>query len=240
MPFPPNFDHAWDITQPPDTQAANQLGVDIRNLKDDIMQRMSLLSGTLANRPTPETVNAVWGGAGFGLTYIATDTAQTFQWNGAAWVSLPGGFSDYDDYTPVAFIASAPAVIRTNTIPTGGVQQAQAVGSYIEIETSFNVSAFTGATPTYVLKINGVQIASFNLNTAPPANYYTKTVIALSNGSNPRSSTFFASLVTAGINRNVGALGMTDGSVPVTVSDSFGAATTISATADFMHVRVRK
>ncbi len=88
MAFPPNFDHAWDLTQPPDTQLANLLGQDIRNLKDDVMQRMSLLSGTLANRPTPEIVNAVWGGAGFGLLYFASDTGQVFQWNGAAWVDV--------------------------------------------------------------------------------------------------------------------------------------------------------
>jgi hypothetical protein len=91
MAFPPSFDNAWDITTPPDTQAANQLGLDIRNLKDDIMQRLSLLSGIFANRPTPETVNAVWGGSGFGLLYFATDTGQIFQWNGAAWVQVSFG-----------------------------------------------------------------------------------------------------------------------------------------------------
>src|SRR5437868_5156625 len=88
MAFPPNFTNVWDSTFPPDTQLANLLGQDIRNLKTDIMQRMSLLSGTFANRPTPEIVNAVWGGAGFGLLYFSTDTAQIFQWNGAAWVDI--------------------------------------------------------------------------------------------------------------------------------------------------------
>jgi len=88
MPFPPNFTNAWDTTFPPDTQAANQLGLDLRNFRTDIMQRMSLLSGTFANRPTPETVNAVWGGAGFGLLYFSTDTAQIFQWSGVAWVDV--------------------------------------------------------------------------------------------------------------------------------------------------------
>lgn len=92
MPFPPTFDDVWDITQPPDTQLANLLGQDIRNLKDDIMQRMSLLSGTFANRPTPETVNATWGGVGFGLLYFSTDTKQIFQWNGAAWVDISASF----------------------------------------------------------------------------------------------------------------------------------------------------
>jgi hypothetical protein len=56
------------------------------------MQRLSLLSGTLANRPTPETVNATWGGAGFGLLYFSTDTSQIFQWNGAAWTDITSSF----------------------------------------------------------------------------------------------------------------------------------------------------
>src|SRR3979490_535807 len=101
MPFPPSFDHVWDLTQPPDTQLLNQGALAFRSLKDDVMQRMSLLSGTLANRPTPETVNATWGGVGFGLIYFATETGRMYQWNGAAWVditssvflpSIPSGF----------------------------------------------------------------------------------------------------------------------------------------------------
>lgn len=86
--FPPNFTDVWDVTQPPDTQLANLLGQDIRNLKLDIMQRLSLLSGLYANLPTPETVNASWGGAGYGLLYFATDTNQILQWNGTSWVDV--------------------------------------------------------------------------------------------------------------------------------------------------------
>jgi hypothetical protein len=89
MPFPPNFTDVWDTTTPADTQLVNQGALDFRNLKLDIMQRMSLLSGTLANRPQPETVNAVWGGSGFGLIYLATDTQTFYQWNGAIWNAIP-------------------------------------------------------------------------------------------------------------------------------------------------------
>src|SRR5882762_9182701 len=92
MPFPPAFTNVWDTTFPPDTQAANLLGQDLRNFRTDVMQRMSLLSGTFANRPTPETVNATWGGAGYGLLYFSTDTGQIFQWNGAAWTDTTSSF----------------------------------------------------------------------------------------------------------------------------------------------------
>src|SRR6266403_475826 len=92
MPFPPTFTNAWDITFPPDTQLANLLGQDLRNLRVDLMQRLSLLGGTFANRPTPEIVNATWGGAGYGLLYFSVDTAQIFQWSGAAWVDITNSF----------------------------------------------------------------------------------------------------------------------------------------------------
>ena len=90
MPFPPTPSNPWDTTLPPDTQLASQGAVDFRALKLDIMQRLSLLSGTFANRPLPETVNAVWGGSGFGLLYFATDTLAVYQWTGAAWVGVMG------------------------------------------------------------------------------------------------------------------------------------------------------
>ena len=93
MPFPPTFTNTWDITFPPDTQLANLLGQDLRNFRVDVMQRMSLLSGNFANRPTPETVNATWGGSGYGLLYFSIDTRQTFQWNGSAWVDVSGSLS---------------------------------------------------------------------------------------------------------------------------------------------------
>jgi hypothetical protein len=136
MPFPPTFTNAWDTTQPPDTQAANLLGQDIRNLKTDIMQRMSLLAGTLGNRPTPETVNAVWGGAGFGLLYFATDTGQVFQWNGASWVVIfnsISGATKFSDLTQANFSNPVGATaINTVTVPntfnTGGIVRAHCSG----------------------------------------------------------------------------------------------------------------
>ena len=88
MAFPPAFDRTFDETFPPDTQLANLLGQDLRNLKTDIRERMALLSGLLANRPS--NMDAAFGGAGYGRIYISTDTNQVFQWNGAAWVDISG------------------------------------------------------------------------------------------------------------------------------------------------------
>jgi hypothetical protein len=152
MPFPPTFDHVWDITQPPDTQAANLLGQDIRNLKDDIMQRLSLLSGTTANRPAPETINATWGGAGYGLLYFATDTGIVYQWNGASWNSLtvPFGTSKFSD-TSLANIVNPITSTVINTVNVPGSFNA---GSIAKMHCSGQLTIGIG-NPTLGYSING-------------------------------------------------------------------------------------
>ncbi len=162
MAFPPVFDNVWDITTPPDTQLANLLGQDLRNLKDDVMQRMSLLSGTLANRPTPESVNATWGGAGFGLIYIATDTAQTFQWNGGAWVSIIFGTSPFhiSNVVPVNLLANGngqSVIIPGGTLLVGSVARIRAHWHINGIGTGNpGLNLFFGATSIVVSTFGGV------------------------------------------------------------------------------------
>lgn len=146
MPFPPVFTNVWDTTFPPDTQAANLLGQDLRNVRTDVMQRLSLLSGTLANRPTPETVNATWGGAGFGLLYFATDTAQIFQWNGAVWVNITTTFAT----TPPLFKSGAAIVhsgdlaldtIYTANVPANLLGTNGVLKGYLRFDTGSNVGS---------------------------------------------------------------------------------------------------
>ncbi len=115
MPFPPTFDAAWAETFPPDTQAANLLGDDIRKFKADIRQRLALLSGTFANRPT--NMDAVFGGSGFGVLYFATDTAQIFQWSGSAWVDVSSSISSVIKYAdPIDYIFLTTTVGDGNSI----------------------------------------------------------------------------------------------------------------------------
>lgn len=161
MAFPPVFDNVWDITQPPDTQLANLLGQDLRSLKDDVMQRMSLLSGTLANRPTPEAVNATWGGAGFGLTYIATDTKQLFQWNGGAWVDISAVLAArvvLNEQGPAAVINGngAAQVFYSFLIP------ANTIGLLRSFRVTSSWFIVGSAATIFVLSLNGTTFFTFN------------------------------------------------------------------------------
>lgn len=174
MPFPPIFDRIWDETFPPDTQPANQLGADIRNTKADIRERMSLISGTFANRPNPE---AIFGGAGFGLLYFATDIGRIYQWDGGAWNEVTNN------------IISSPATKAVNTVPvvtnainTDGLTvtiplNSLVVGSVIRITgsvssaTDFNVNTyavFFGASQLFLTGPTGVvgnvKLSNFDLS----------------------------------------------------------------------------
>ncbi len=161
MAFPPFFDHAWDLTQPPDTQAANLLGLDIRNLKDDVMQRLSILSGTVANRPNLENTNgALWGGVGFGVLFFATDTSQVFQWNGNAWLDVTVSFVKSQLLNAQANLAAivgtgANVIMFSYVLPTNTV----ALLKGIRVTVSYNHS--TGAANvTYVTSLNGTIVSN--------------------------------------------------------------------------------
>ena len=146
MAFPPNFDAVWDETSPPDTQAANLLGLDIRNTKRDIRERLALLSGTLANRPTPD---ANWGGVGYGVLYFSTDTAQVFQWSGAAWVDVTSFIAGNRLSNSVQVITNAANQDGISVvIPAGALQIGSVVRVVAELDLNTNdsVALFFGAT----------------------------------------------------------------------------------------------
>ena len=83
----------FDVTYPPDTQAANLLGADIRGLTLATQQRMAAISGSLVSRwnPGSDPQPTNWTG----LLFFATDTNQIFQWNGGAWVDITSSLRAY-------------------------------------------------------------------------------------------------------------------------------------------------
>lgn len=164
MAFPPNFTNSWDTTFPPDTELANLIGANLRQLRTDVMQRISLLSGTFVNRPTPETINASWGGAGYGLLYFSTDTNQIFQWNGAVWndvTSNIGGGGRFGfigvNIIPVT-VANTVAftVMQTMLIPANTLTAGQTY--YVDL--SGTMGANGAPSLVYQLFIDGVLLSS--------------------------------------------------------------------------------
>lgn len=174
MAFPPAFTNVWDNTFPPDTQQANQLGLDLRNFRTDVQQRHALLSGTLANQPT--NLEAGFGGVGYGTPFFATDNGQVYQWNGATWnivgsiavASMPfgklfgtslksirnfgnsGGAGDIDVYTAPAGKRAFVISTQVNNTSGGTITwhyETKIGGTYYRIlgQPSSSIAAQTGA-----------------------------------------------------------------------------------------------
>lgn len=155
MPFPPTFSSAWDNTFPPDTQLANLLGSDLRTFRTDVQQRMSLQSGTIANRPA--NMDAIFGGAGYGILYFSTDTFQLFQWNGAAWVDITQTFFPFGASLIIDSQGALPVVIGT------GVDQT----IYSKVIPAGTISPGKGLKVTLAVLHNaGLNPATFKLKTA--------------------------------------------------------------------------
>lgn len=97
------FTNSWDDTFPPDTQAANQLGADLRNFRVDTRERMSAMSGNDADKPNFEVGFA-------GVLWFATDTGKIYRWNGSSWL----------DVTALIIAAVTPTSLGLAAVATSG------------------------------------------------------------------------------------------------------------------------
>jgi hypothetical protein len=150
--FPPTFDRAFDETFPPDTQLANLLGQDLRNLKTDLRERFALLAGTFANRPT--NMDAAFGGAGYGVLYFTTDTGVIYQWNGAAWVAVA--------IQGALVVASVDALNQAASIASTNIYTS-VVGGVHELSTDMLCSvAGTGNIVATFTWNNGLKVNTFS------------------------------------------------------------------------------
>lgn len=84
------FSRVWNNTLPVDTQLANQLGLDIRQLKGDIQERFGAVTGNEEDRPDLSTEAQPLSWTGF--PFFAVDTKKMFRWNGAAWDDITDSF----------------------------------------------------------------------------------------------------------------------------------------------------
>jgi hypothetical protein len=138
------YTDVWDVTQPLDTQAANQGAADFRATKLDVMQRIaSFGAGLIANRPTPESTSASANWTG--VMYWATDTQQCFMWSGTAWVNIsaslpPTSAPFYSDLTVLSYTGPLSELMdydgNSISIPIGILS----VGSIINVATRFEVT----------------------------------------------------------------------------------------------------
>jgi hypothetical protein len=149
----------YDVTQPFDTQAANQLGLDLRNLALNVQQRMALISGTTAARWNPGTDAQPFNW--IGLLYFATDTNKVWQWAGNAWVDITASIGSATNFPRQ--VVSVTNVISSST-PFVALYNPPSPGLF---RLSYNLLTTIAGSGTCTLNFvwnNGVIAANINSN----------------------------------------------------------------------------
>ena len=160
----------------------------------------------------------------------------TTLFNGVTIASIP---VDYDDYSTKSI--STSGTFRTNTIPIGAVQNSASVGSIIEIETTFQIGAFTGSNPTYVLAVNGSNIATLVVSaTGTASRYDVRCTIPLVSG-NPSAVCIELDNAPATVNVEQSTISAPiTGAASTVITEALSFPGTASASGFFQHVRIRK
>jgi hypothetical protein len=172
------FTNVYDVTFPPDTQLANLLGSDLRNLALNVQQRMAAISGIQANQPNlaGDAQPTNWTG----LLYFATDTSRIFQWSGSAWVDITSsiGFGrfKFEGSNLVPVIVSDTVTLsplQSITIPANDIGIGQTF--YLEASGQIGIQS-TGDTISISIYLDSVllSIATFGLAAANSQSWFLR------------------------------------------------------------------
>lgn len=80
------FTNVYDDTFPADTELANLIGANLRQVRLDVQQRMAAISGLDASKPNfaGDAQPANWNG----ILFFATDTGKVYQFNNPVWTDV--------------------------------------------------------------------------------------------------------------------------------------------------------
>jgi hypothetical protein len=157
------FTNIWDDVFPPDTQLANQLGLDLRNFRTDTQERMAAISGLDAAKPNfaGDAQPANWNG----ILFFALDTGKVYQFNNPTWT----------DVTPSIGIGklfqTAAVIVHTGTTSLDDIYTfsvpSWATGNTIRIKFGMAVMVQGGTNTTLKLysQGHGTLLASLAWNT---------------------------------------------------------------------------
>jgi hypothetical protein len=84
------FANIYDDTFPADTELANLIGANLRQIRLDVQQRMAVISGLDASKPNfaGDAQPGNWNG----ILFFATDTGKFYQFNNPTWTDVTSGF----------------------------------------------------------------------------------------------------------------------------------------------------
>ena len=190
----------------------------------------TVLLSTLASMNEPVINGVTINGAPSGPNQTLISTSPT----AATW--QVGAIQDYDTYTGFSVINVPPPFTQVvATIPMGGLQQANLVGSYVEGELLINNVSYSGSAPIFALQQSGNTMGSFPL--ASGVTYDVRFSLALSSVRLPQAEMNVYSNAPAFVYQNYSQPGGI--TVPTTIGFMVTAAATVTLSVQFVHVRVR-
>lgn len=183
------FTNLWDNTFPADTELANLIGSNLRQLRVDTQQRMAAISGVDAAKPNfaADAQAASWNG----ILFFAIDTGRVYQFSNPNWTevtnSIASGGTTGGSILVTAFdlpniaagtwyiglgIGNIAESVETSggrsPMPTGGTFQ----NLYVNVT---NVQPASG-NMVITLRINGVsQSIAVTIPAGAPAGVYSNT-----------------------------------------------------------------
>lgn len=110
------FSNIYDDTFPADTELANLIGANLRQVRLDVQQRMAAISGLSTSMPAfaSDAQPANWNG----ILFFATDTGHVYQFNNPTWTDITTSFfsNTGERYLGTGGIAFSTNTNLTNTL----------------------------------------------------------------------------------------------------------------------------
>jgi len=147
------FTNIWDDTFPADTELANLIGANLRQLRLDIQQRMAVISGLSTSMPA--FASDAQPGNWTGVLFFATDNGNIYQFNGTTWNNVT---ADFLPTTPQLFLGYYGSLFTsiTNFLSFSGLP------SSTEVDTQ-QVMVGSGVFNNLFVRISGTQPSSGSL-----------------------------------------------------------------------------
>ncbi len=155
------FTNTYDVTFPPNTQAASQGAADMQEIQLNVQQRMAAISGVSTAMPNfaGDAQPANWNG----ILFFATDNGHIYQFSNPTWVDVTAAFLSGNvppqvNGTPVTNTGNT----TNNTIFTLNTVGGAGLNTQWRITFSFDISSGFGGNFTLSLLFGGTSILNPN------------------------------------------------------------------------------
>lgn len=158
------FTNLYDDTFPADTELANLIGANLRQVRLDVQQRMAVISGLDASKPafSADVQPANWNG----ILFFATDTGRIYQFTNPNFVDITSSFLAVNPPLRDTSAHNNTGNTSQNLLSTLTMTKACSTTQVFRITTITNQVAYTSGSDFLTVKINTTPITSSGMANA--------------------------------------------------------------------------